>query len=127
MKFFAAVFALASFAAVSAQNIAIGAPADGTSVSPRSTITVQVLRPNSLTGSQEVAVAISILGCQSYPAGCPDPTQVLGTTLYSGGFNPQYPPAGTQRREGAAERDAPLARGGGALADDGGQERHAER
>lgn len=45
MKFFAAFLSLAFVAFVAAQNIAIGSPADGSSVSPGENITVQVERP----------------------------------------------------------------------------------
>ncbi|KAI0061528.1 hypothetical protein BV25DRAFT_1805473 [Artomyces pyxidatus] len=86
-----AVFSvLASLAAaVAAQNAYIGYPPAGSTITPGTNITVLVDRPNSLTPSQEVAVVISIVGCT--PAGCPDPSERLGTTLYAGGFDPQYP------------------------------------
>ncbi|KAI0061524.1 hypothetical protein BV25DRAFT_1916879 [Artomyces pyxidatus] len=84
--FFAALASLA--AAASAQSITIGSPAEGTSVTPGQSITVQVNRPNSLTSSQEVAIVISMLGC-SGP--CPDPYDALGSTLYAGSYSPQYP------------------------------------
>ncbi|KAI0061527.1 hypothetical protein BV25DRAFT_1838998 [Artomyces pyxidatus] len=88
MKFalFAVLTSLA--AAVSAQSITIGSPAVGTSITPGTNITVQVNRPNSLTGSQEVAIVISLAACAGP---CPDPADRLGSTLYAGSFNPQYP------------------------------------
>ncbi|KAI0075758.1 hypothetical protein K474DRAFT_1559154, partial [Panus rudis PR-1116 ss-1] len=76
-----------------AQRIAIGAPADQASISPGQSITVEVDRPNSLTGSQEVAIAITLVSCTSFPdgqCGSVDTSQRLGTTLYSGSYNPQY-------------------------------------
>ncbi|ETW76802.1 hypothetical protein HETIRDRAFT_442125 [Heterobasidion irregulare TC 32-1] len=76
----------------SAQTIAIGYPPEGFSVSPNSSLTVQVDRPNSLTGSQEVAIIISLAHCPSSNVPhCLDPTQLLGPTLYYGPFDPQYP------------------------------------
>ncbi|THH18320.1 hypothetical protein EW146_g2651 [Bondarzewia mesenterica] len=90
MKFFAFLSATASLVTLAgAQNIAIGYPSDGSSVTANSSLTVQVNRPNSLTGSQEVAIVISMAQCTS--GGCPDPTELLGRTLYYGPYNPQYP------------------------------------
>ncbi|KAI0061525.1 hypothetical protein BV25DRAFT_766679 [Artomyces pyxidatus] len=83
---------LASLAAAgSAQNINIGWPAAGSSVAPGTNITVQVNRPNSLTPSQEIALVVSIVGCNDRQGGCNDLSEHLGTTLYAGGFDPQYP------------------------------------
>ncbi|THH06407.1 hypothetical protein EW146_g9617, partial [Bondarzewia mesenterica] len=90
MKLFAVlVFLTSLFAAACAQNITIGYPADGSSVSANSSLTVQVNRPNSLTGSQEIAIVISMAPCTA--GGCPDPTERLGSILYYGPYNPQYP------------------------------------
>ncbi|KAF7304346.1 hypothetical protein HMN09_00836500 [Mycena chlorophos] len=72
-----------------AQNTAIGYPPANTTVSPGSNITVEVDRPNSLTGSQEVAAVLGVVSCAGRPV-CPDPTDVMGSILYSGPFNPQY-------------------------------------
>ncbi|KAI0061550.1 hypothetical protein BV25DRAFT_1916897 [Artomyces pyxidatus] len=88
MKFSLTTVLASIAAAASAQTINIGLPTAGTSVTPGSSITVQANRPNSLSSSQEVAIVISMLEC-SGP--CPDPADRLGTTLYSGSFNPQYP------------------------------------
>ena len=44
---------------------------------------------NSLTGSTEVAIVVSLATCNGH--GCLDPQDLLGPTLYKGGFNPQYP------------------------------------
>ncbi|KAG0709263.1 hypothetical protein DFH29DRAFT_978825 [Suillus ampliporus] len=71
-----------------AQNAAIGYPPQGLSVSPGSSLTVQVERPNSLTGSEEVAVVIGLQSCQGMP--CIDPADFMGHILYNGPFNPQY-------------------------------------
>ncbi|KAL0952095.1 hypothetical protein HGRIS_008728 [Hohenbuehelia grisea] len=70
-----------------AQNAFIGAPSEGASIKADSYFTVEVDRPNSLTGSEEIAVAISLLHCGG--DSCPPPTDVLGTTLYKGPYSPQ--------------------------------------
>ncbi|KAI0315831.1 hypothetical protein OF83DRAFT_1061446 [Amylostereum chailletii] len=86
MKFFAVVAALV--AAVAAQNIEIGYPAAGASVKAGDPMFVQVNRPNSLTGSTEVTVVVSMASCSN---GCIDPSEYLGSTLYHGAFDPEYP------------------------------------
>ncbi|KAJ6551772.1 hypothetical protein B0H19DRAFT_882498, partial [Mycena capillaripes] len=73
-----------------AQSAVIGAPADGTTVQAGSNITVEVDRPDTLTGSTEVAVVIGIFPCGSTNSVCPGPSEVLGTILYNGPFNPQF-------------------------------------
>jgi len=76
-----------------AQRIAIGAPADGTSVAAGSNFTVEVDRPNSLTGSQEIAVVIGLSSCANRPGGnCAslNASDVLGSILHSGPYTPQY-------------------------------------
>lgn len=122
MKFFTALVSLGLAAVAAAQSIAIGAPADGTSVSAGQDLTVQVERPvrrsfplrravtdshnvfhpptipmpfnkqDSLTGSTEVAIVISVAPCSSSNIeSCPDPSGRLGSTLYSGSFDPEFP------------------------------------
>ncbi|EIM79421.1 uncharacterized protein STEHIDRAFT_126517 [Stereum hirsutum FP-91666 SS1] len=92
MKFFTALVSLGLAAVAAAQSIAIGAPADGTSVSAGQSLTVQVERPDSLTGSTEVAIVISVAPCSSSNIeSCPDPSGRLGSTLYSGSFDPEFP------------------------------------
>ncbi|VDC07749.1 unnamed protein product [Peniophora sp. CBMAI 1063] len=86
MKVIATLISL--IAAVAAQNTAIGYPPDQTTVSPGQNMTVQINRPNSLTGSQEVAVVIAVGHCFATPC---DNTERLGAILYNGPFNPQYP------------------------------------
>ncbi|KAI0031371.1 hypothetical protein K488DRAFT_15600, partial [Vararia minispora EC-137] len=82
--------------AAGAQNIQIGYPSTQAKVTRGSTISVQVNRPNSLTGSQEVAVVISLASCVT--ATC-NSSQRLGTILYSGPYDPQYPASRTPRDE----------------------------
>ncbi|KDQ51242.1 hypothetical protein JAAARDRAFT_140580 [Jaapia argillacea MUCL 33604] len=71
-----------------AQTISIGAPADGLTVSSGSNITIEVDRPNSISGSKEVAIVIALRSCNT--GGCIDPASALGIVLYTGPYNPQY-------------------------------------
>ncbi|KAF8885679.1 hypothetical protein CPB84DRAFT_1788127 [Gymnopilus junonius] len=73
---------------VLSQTIAIGYPQDGASVTPGSNITVEVDRPDTLSGSQEVAVVIGINSCRNTT--CIPPDEILGSILYDGGYNPQF-------------------------------------
>ncbi|KAG2366080.1 hypothetical protein BDR07DRAFT_1449564 [Suillus spraguei] len=83
------VLSLALFAASAlAQGAAIGYPPQGLSVSPGSNLTVQVERPDTLTGSEEVAVVIGIQSCPGTP--CISPADYMGQILYNGPFNPQF-------------------------------------
>lgn len=49
---------------------------------------VQVERPDTLTGSVEVAVVIGIQSCPGTP--CIDPADYMGQILYNGPFDPQF-------------------------------------
>ncbi|KAJ7023070.1 hypothetical protein C8F04DRAFT_970561 [Mycena alexandri] len=90
MKFFSSlIFSTLLATTAFAQSAAIGAPADGSSVQAGSNITVEVDRPDTLTGSTEVAVVIGFLSCNGRPA-CPAASEVLGSILYNGPFNPQF-------------------------------------
>ncbi|PPR04730.1 hypothetical protein CVT26_012865 [Gymnopilus dilepis] len=73
---------------VLSQRIAIGFPYDGAAVTAGSNITVEVDRPDTLTGSQEVAVVIGINSCRNTT--CIPPDEILGSILYDGGYNPQF-------------------------------------
>ncbi|KAF8075233.1 hypothetical protein FPV67DRAFT_1446175 [Lyophyllum atratum] len=89
MKFFTTLAALSTFlAAASAQSIAIGFPADGVSVQAGSKVVVEIDRPNSLSGSTEVAIVIGLQSCATSP--CRPVTDGMGTVLYNGGYKPQY-------------------------------------
>jgi len=68
-----------------APNIVIGAPANDSNVSSGQNLTVEIKKPNSLTGSQEVAIVIAMNSCTD---GCPSPKRNLGQILYNGPFNP---------------------------------------
>ncbi|KAG1839187.1 hypothetical protein C8R48DRAFT_621813 [Suillus tomentosus] len=71
-----------------AQGAVIGYPPQGLSVSPGSNLVVQVERPDTLTGSVEVAVVIGIQSCPGTP--CIDPADYMGQILYNGPFDPQF-------------------------------------
>ncbi|KAF5383928.1 hypothetical protein D9757_007404 [Collybiopsis confluens] len=71
-----------------AQNVVIGAPAMGSSVTAGSNLTVRVDRPDTLSGSEEVAVVVGLWSCGDNA--CPGPSSVLGTILYNGPFKPQF-------------------------------------
>ncbi|KAI0029850.1 hypothetical protein K488DRAFT_79933 [Vararia minispora EC-137] len=90
MKFFAIFAALAASAL--AQTVNIGSPKDGSTIAP-GPLNVTIDRPDTLTGSTEVAVVISIVPCSNGP--CPDPAERLGSTLYQGSYDPQFPPIRT--------------------------------
>ncbi|KZT29628.1 hypothetical protein NEOLEDRAFT_1106062 [Neolentinus lepideus HHB14362 ss-1] len=86
---FKSVLALASLAASAmAQSIDIGAPTNGSTISVGTNITVEVDRPDTLTGSQEIAIVIAIRSC--YGGVCIDPADALGSVLYTGPFDPQF-------------------------------------
>ncbi|KAK7052469.1 hypothetical protein R3P38DRAFT_1646729 [Favolaschia claudopus] len=92
MKLFSLLALGALFApAALAQRAVIGAPQDGTTVHPGQNLTVEIDRPDSLTGSTEVAVVIGFFSCGSSPAAtCPPPTDVLGSVLYNGPYDPEF-------------------------------------
>ncbi|KAB8230223.1 uncharacterized protein BDW43DRAFT_170263 [Aspergillus alliaceus] len=75
-------------AVASAQNAAIGFPKQGQEITPGDNLVVQVQRPNTLTGSQEVGVVIGLSSCASKP--CFSPQDSMGTVLYNGPFKPVY-------------------------------------
>lgn len=89
--FFKSLAAAACLAlTASAQSIQIGAPKEGATIHPGKNFTVEVDRPNSLTGSHEVAIVIAVQSCEKINCTEFAPTEVLGSILYSGPYNPQY-------------------------------------
>ncbi|KAJ7769220.1 hypothetical protein DFH07DRAFT_769116 [Mycena maculata] len=91
MKFFSSLFMSAMLVTTAfAQTADIGAPAPGTTVTAGSNLTVEVDRPDSLTGSTEVAVVIGFLSCVPFPDGCPPASDILGDILYDGSYDPQF-------------------------------------
>ncbi|KAF8737482.1 hypothetical protein AX14_012781 [Amanita brunnescens Koide BX004] len=69
-----------------AQNVVISYPPQGQLIVPGEDFTVQISRPNSLTGSTEVSVAIAVASCANTP--CRTPDQVLGDVVYKGPYTP---------------------------------------
>ncbi|EKM52118.1 uncharacterized protein PHACADRAFT_262599, partial [Phanerochaete carnosa HHB-10118-sp] len=96
MKYFAVVAALA--ATCFAQNIAIGFPAANSTVSPGQSMTVQVNKPDSLTGSTEVGLVLSMASCPADGCTSPsyDPSDILGQILFNGLWDPEFQPGATQ-------------------------------
>ncbi|KAJ7171087.1 hypothetical protein C8R46DRAFT_1087627 [Mycena filopes] len=92
MKFFTSLALSALLAATAfAQSADIGAPANGTQVRAGSNITVEVDRPDTLTGSTEVAVVIGFLSCHGFQGElCPPASEIMGTILYNGPFDPEF-------------------------------------
>ncbi|KAJ4491512.1 hypothetical protein C8J55DRAFT_282245 [Lentinula edodes] len=81
-----AAFALTHMAL--AQNVFIGQPADGSTISAGSNLTVRIDRPDTLSGSTEVALVMGIWPCNNFP--CPGPSNIIGTILYNGPYKPQF-------------------------------------
>ncbi|KAJ5737259.1 uncharacterized protein N7483_002384 [Penicillium malachiteum] len=69
-----------------AQNAAIRLPVERQTVVARSDLIVQILRPNSLTNSKEMAVAIGFSFCAN--GSCSPASENMGTVVYNGDFNP---------------------------------------
>ncbi|KAL1950814.1 hypothetical protein VTO73DRAFT_5938 [Trametes versicolor] len=97
MKFLVVLSALASLAA--AQMAVIRAPPAQSTFAPGEQFIVDVDRPDTLTGSQEVSVAIGLLSCvgRAPPGTCDgiDFTEQIGTALYAGPYAPQLRPGGS--------------------------------
>ncbi|KAF9485771.1 hypothetical protein BDN70DRAFT_847172 [Pholiota conissans] len=72
-----------------AQTVAIGFPFDGASVKAGKNITVEIDRPDTLSGSTEVAVVLGLVSCPN--SACPPPGEILGSILYNGPYNPPVP------------------------------------
>ncbi|PIL22920.1 hypothetical protein GSI_15616 [Ganoderma sinense ZZ0214-1] len=92
MKFALALIAFAASAL--AQHIEIGTPNNFAEVKAGSKITVEVNRPNSLTASTEVGIAIGLWPCGG-PKGTSkcastDVSQVLGNVVYTGSYKAEY-------------------------------------
>ncbi|KAJ7434501.1 hypothetical protein B0H11DRAFT_2040660 [Mycena galericulata] len=92
MKLFSSlIMSIMLATAAFAQSCDIGAPADGATVTPGTNITVEVDRPDTLTGSTEVAVVIGFLSCGGfYAQNCPPPSEILGEILYLGPYDPEF-------------------------------------
>ncbi|KAI0669156.1 hypothetical protein C8Q78DRAFT_198555 [Trametes maxima] len=97
MKFLLILSALAPLAA--AQMAVIRAPLANSTFFPGQQFVVDVDRPDTLTGSQEVSVAIGLLSCvgQAPPGTCDgiDTTEEIGFPIYAGPYTPQLRPGGS--------------------------------
>jgi len=93
---------LALITSAVAQRAFIRNPAAGTTVHKGGQVTVQLVRPNSIQGSQEVGLALSVQSCPSSPcpsspcpsspcppSPCPPAEQQLGVVQFIGQYNPQ--------------------------------------
>ncbi|KAF8990719.1 hypothetical protein BDQ17DRAFT_1313714 [Cyathus striatus] len=81
------LLALTALPIAFAQRVFISSPADGATVSRGQSVVVEVDRPNFLSSAEEVAV---VLGLQYCTPTCRPPTDIMGTILYNGPYNPQY-------------------------------------
>ncbi|KAI0357329.1 hypothetical protein OH77DRAFT_1422167 [Trametes cingulata] len=91
---FKAIVALTALAATAvAQQVIIAAPPAQATLFPGESVVVDIDRVPSLTGSQDVAVAIGIQTCVGRtPSGTCDGVDTggdIGTPLFSGPYNPQ--------------------------------------
>ncbi|RHZ49489.1 uncharacterized protein CDV56_101780 [Aspergillus thermomutatus] len=73
-------------ATVSSQNVVLGLPA-GQNLAPGSSTVVQIQKPMTLTGSQEVTVVIGLSSCVEYK--CYPAADTMGTILYIGPYDPE--------------------------------------
>ncbi|KAJ5485294.1 hypothetical protein N7539_005282 [Penicillium diatomitis] len=71
-----------------AQNAEIGLPTVDQQLSKGTDVIVQIQRPNTLTGSTEMALAIGISSCSAQE--CLSPVESMGEILYLGSFDPEY-------------------------------------
>jgi len=78
----ASLFATAAFA----QVVSIGSPSPNAVIAAGQPLTVEVFKPNAQSPSTDVALIIAIAPCSNNH--CPDPSQQLGSILYTGPFNP---------------------------------------
>ncbi|KAM5538614.1 hypothetical protein V8D89_007643 [Ganoderma adspersum] len=97
----AAIFLLTFFflsALSAAQNVFIYAPPPQSTFAPGESFVVDVDRPDSLTGSRDVSVAIGLLSCADRaPSGtCDgiDSAWMMGDILYAGPYSPVAPTGG---------------------------------
>jgi len=89
MKFLATLSSFVLFVAtVKAQASFIRLPTQGTTVQWYQNVVVQVVRPFSLQGSQEVGLAIGLFSCPNETP-CKPPTEEMGAVLFRGPYDPQ--------------------------------------
>ncbi|KAK2465746.1 hypothetical protein APHAL10511_002290 [Amanita phalloides] len=68
------------------QSVQIGVPKSGATIPAGRPFTVQIQKPDTITGSEELFLAISVASC---PCGNPQDS-FAGAILYNGTFNPQF-------------------------------------
>ncbi|KAF7368828.1 hypothetical protein MVEN_00208000 [Mycena venus] len=92
MKFFSSLAMSAMLATTAfAQSAVIGAPLAGSAVQAGCNITVEVDRPNTLTGSTEVGIVIGFLSCVGFNSNvCPPASEIMGSILYNGPYHPEF-------------------------------------
>ncbi|KAJ5555987.1 hypothetical protein N7513_003629 [Penicillium frequentans] len=77
---------LAAFAGLApAQNALIGLPTPNQTIASVSDVIFQILRPNSLAGSTEMAVAIGLVSCLH--RNCQPASNIMGSIVYNGLFD----------------------------------------
>jgi len=87
MKLLALLSTLSLFTIANAQTIEIDSPTAGTILTRGKKMTIQIDRPNSIEGCQEVGIAIGIINCAT-ASSCPSPSAEVGDVLYAGPFTP---------------------------------------
>ncbi|KAI0675185.1 hypothetical protein C8Q78DRAFT_965028 [Trametes maxima] len=106
----AAFVALALAVSAFAQSVIIAQPADGSSAAKGSSIDVVVQTQNSLTGSQEVAIAIGLEACST--GDCSTlPAQDVGRVLFHGEYAPKADAAGNVTQTFSVQVPADLTAG----------------
>ncbi|EIN13077.1 hypothetical protein PUNSTDRAFT_98137 [Punctularia strigosozonata HHB-11173 SS5] len=90
-KSLSVVTALALALGIAAQSIDIGYPTAGLALVPGQNFTVEVDRPDTLTGSTEVAVVIGLRSCGTQPScDAVSAQEDIGSILYNGPYNPVF-------------------------------------
>ncbi|KAF5334823.1 hypothetical protein D9758_018072 [Tetrapyrgos nigripes] len=90
MKYISIALSTLSLSALAlAQSAHIGFPTNGASVGAGSSLNVDVIRPATISSSQEVGIVIGLTSCPSNIQTCLDPSLTMGKILYNGDFNPQ--------------------------------------
>ncbi|KAI0333489.1 hypothetical protein GY45DRAFT_1319440 [Cubamyces sp. BRFM 1775] len=88
-----AIYAVLFFvAAAFAQSVTILSPTVNTTLSPGDSFVVDVDKPDSLSPSYDVAVAIGLQSCGAAPCAALASAGILGTILFDGEYKPQLRP-----------------------------------
>ncbi|EIM80947.1 uncharacterized protein STEHIDRAFT_172033 [Stereum hirsutum FP-91666 SS1] len=90
MRFLATTIIVLGFlASAFAQSVLIGSPSDGSTVTAGQSITVDVLKPDSIQGSKDVAVIFGMSPCSAATNSCPDAASSFGQVIYGAPYHPQ--------------------------------------